>query len=195
MLKGRIPWLYFFVVPLIYLVFGSAAAVIGRSWESIISLYVGQVDQFEYLAMYVPNLYSFIPNIYYQPALKMGLLIFFAVMLCWAYLSWRSKMILTPYRILFLALASVAIVPFLLPKMHDRYFYPADVFSFVVAVFNPELWFLPVLYQGISGLSYTSFLFQWSTDYVKIAAVLNTITLGYLLKKYISIFGDNHVNA
>lgn len=195
LLKRRIPWQHFFIIPFIYLLLGLPAALIGRSWESIIGLYVGQAGQFEVLAMNGPNLYFFIPDIYYQPVLRIGLLIFFMVMLAWAYVSLRSRVVLTQYGILFTALVSLAAVPFLLPKMHDRYFYPADVFSFVVAVFNPELWFLPVLYQLISGLAYTGFLFQWPTHFIMIAALINTITVAFVIKKYISTFGDNHVDA
>ena len=36
---------------------------------------------------------------------------------------------------------SVALVPFLLPKMHDRYFYPADIFSLLAAFYMPEFGF------------------------------------------------------
>ena len=39
--------------------------------------------------------------------------------------------------LLLLALASASLMPFLLPKMHDRYFFPADVLSFAYAAARP----------------------------------------------------------
>jgi hypothetical protein len=42
----------------------------------------------------------------------------------------------------------------LLPKMHDQYFYPADVFSFMAATLVPEIWFIPILFQISSGAAY-----------------------------------------
>jgi hypothetical protein len=60
------------------------------------------------------------------------------------------------------ALASVALVPFILPRMHQRYFYPQDMLSLVIAFFLPELWFLPMLSQIISVIAYGPFLFNTS---------------------------------
>jgi len=71
--------------------------------------------------------------------------------------------------------------------MHDRYFYPADVFSFVVVIFNPELWLLPVFYQFISVLAYSVFLFQKPVYYVMIAALIHVATVTYALRKYVSL--------
>jgi len=39
-------------------------------------------------------------------------------------------------------------------KMHDRYFYPADVFSFMAVTLVPEIWFIPILFQISSGAAY-----------------------------------------
>ena len=82
------------------------------------------------------------------------------------------------------ALVSLALTPFLLPKMHDRYFYPADVFSLVLAFFVPEAWFVPVAYQVISLTAYTPFLIGASSwDIIPFAILINTLTIGYLLWK------------
>lgn len=192
-LKGKIAWHHFFMIPAVYVLLGLPAALIGRSWESIITLYVGQVGQFEELSRNAPNLYIFISNEYYRPVLMGGLLIFTGSMMFWAWSAWRSKAPWTNNRILFTAFISLALVPFLLPKMHDRYFYPADVFSFVIAIFNPEMWLLPILYQLISGLAYTIFLFQQPVYYVMIAALINTVAVVYVLRKYAVLnHGENN---
>jgi Gpi18-like mannosyltransferase len=192
LLKGRISWWHFFLVPAVYLILGLPAALIGRSWQSILTIYLGQVGQFEDLAKNAPNPYLFIPNRYYHPVVEIGMMIFLGVLAFWGWVSWKSRAVLTQYRLLFMALANLAMVPYLLPKMHDRYFYPADVFSFVVAVFHPEMWFLPVLYQLMSSLAYTNFLFNWPQYYVMIAALINTILVIYIFRKYISNADGTH---
>jgi Gpi18-like mannosyltransferase len=50
-------------------------------------------------------------------------------------------------------------VPFVLPGMHERYFYLADVLTVVLAFYRPRLWFVPLLVQTASLLSYLPFLF------------------------------------
>jgi hypothetical protein len=47
----------------------------------------------------------------------------------------------------------------------------------------PEMWFVPVLYQIISGLAYTVFLFELPALFVKTAAILNTVVVIYLFWK------------
>jgi Gpi18-like mannosyltransferase len=49
--------------------------------------------------------------------------------------------------------------PFLLPRMHERYFYSADVLSILYAFYFPRRWFVPLLVIGSSFLSYLPFLF------------------------------------
>lgn len=190
-LRGLIRWYYFLLIPAVYLLLALPAALVGRSWESIITLYAGQVGQFEELAKTAPNLYFFIPNIYYQPVMKIGLIIFFVAMSAWAWKNWRRHSTINEKQLILTALASLVIAPFLLPKMHDRYFYPADLFSFAAVIFIPEVWFLPLLFQVSSGLSYTIFLFGMPPILVKIAALINTVLIIYIVRKQIqSLRGD-----
>jgi len=85
-----------------------------------------------------------------------------------------------------LALISVSLTPFVLPKMHDRYFYPADALSLIVAFYNPNLWFVPILFQLSSGLAYTVYLLGTSIGLVKIGAIINTVLIAYLLAYQLS---------
>ena len=60
--------------------------------------------------------------------------------------------------ILTAALLFAVAIPYLLPHMHDRYFYGADVLSLVFAVAFPKLAFVPVLCQFASLLGYHAYL-------------------------------------
>ncbi len=55
----------------------------------------------------------------------------------------------------FLALAT----PFFMPGMHERYFFLADLLSLVLAFYLPKLWYVPVLVQTSSFLSYLPFMY------------------------------------
>ena len=67
---------------------------------------------------------------------------------------YKSRAKLTADLMIKLGLVSVLFVPFFLPKMHDRYFYPADVLSIVFAFFFPEYFFVPVIIELVSFFSY-----------------------------------------
>jgi Gpi18-like mannosyltransferase len=58
-----------------------------------------------------------------------------------------------------LALLSVLFPPFLLPGVHERYFFAADVVSVVYAFYVPWRWMVPVLIQFASSFAYLPYLF------------------------------------
>ncbi len=182
-LKGRIRWVHFLLVPTVYMILGIPIALIGRSWASILSIYFGQLGQFRYLSKDAPNLYIFVPNSFYDTGLRIGLGIFVLALAILGWTNWRAKITFTHRQIILMALAVLSLVPFVLPKMHDRYFYPVDVFSYAAIIFIPEMWFVPLLYQLISGLSYSAFLLGAPIIVIMIAALINTGTTIYILRK------------
>jgi len=62
-----------------------------------------------------------------------------------------------------LALVSVLFIPFFLPKMHDRYFYPADVISIIYAFYFPQYFFVPIGIIVASFFAYQPTLFNAET--------------------------------
>lgn len=58
-----------------------------------------------------------------------------------------------------LAFLSVLFPPFLLPGMHERYFFPADVLSVVYAVFVPRGYWPAIMVQFASAFTYLPYLF------------------------------------
>ncbi len=183
LLKGKIRWFHFLSVPIVYVVLAIPAAWMGRSWASIFSIYIGQVGQFHSLSMSAPNLYVFVSDSFYEIGVWIGMGVFLIVMTIWGWINWRANISFDNRQIMLMALATLSLVPFVLPKMHDRYFYPADVFSFATIIFVPEMWFVPILYQLISSLSYSIFILNASTSFVMIAALINTGVIIYILWK------------
>jgi Gpi18-like mannosyltransferase len=147
---------------------------------SILLIYFNQAGEFEELAKTAPNLYIFFNPNDYHPAFEIGLLIFAVSMVIWVWLNWKAEPVQEQSTLILAALTSLSLVPFLLPKMHDRYFYPADVFSYAAALLNPRLWFIPFLFQISSGLAYTIFLFNAQPVFVYLAAIINTVLVSYI---------------
>jgi len=58
------------------------------------------------------------------------------------------------------ALLSVLMIPYFLPGMHERYFYPADLISLIYAFFVSRGWILAVLVQFCSFFTYLPYLFR-----------------------------------
>ena len=56
-----------------------------------------------------------------------------------------------------IALVFALALPFLLPEMHERYFYLADVLSIIYAFYFPRYFFVAILVQVCSLLSYAPY--------------------------------------
>ena len=163
LLNKQLRWHHFLLIPFIYGLTCLPAWLEGRPWLDLATIYFHQAGEGDSLARHAPNLYSLaylLPDSQRALSLIKGAGIVCAGALM-AFFAFRNRARL---RIgsqiedyVFLALVSVALTPFFLPKMHDRYFIGADVFSLVFAALVPSRWFSPVCFQIISGLSLYKF--------------------------------------
>ena len=182
--KKRIPWQSFLLIPAVYFIMMLPAIMAGRSITSLALAYVTQGETFTSTSMNAPNLYFFLPPGAYQVSLMVGIPLAGLALLAWVLIYGLKRYPITPALLAVTALVSLALTPFLLPKMHDRYFYPADVFSLVAAFYIPKLWIVPIAYQVVSLLSYLPYLFGADLlGVVPFAILINTFTIGFLLWK------------
>lgn len=79
-------------------------------------------------------------------------------------------------------------VPLFLPKMHDRYFYIAEIMAYIYAFVSPGRWLVPILLTLASTGVYIGFLFGGT--YVGIPSylltMLNCIALAIVVKDFIA---------
>ncbi len=190
--KKRIPWWSFGLIPIVYLVVMLPAILAGRSVFDVFTIYLNQANEFQIPSFNAPNWYIFAPQSSYNLVLGAGLIVCVLILSVWIVAYARKKFVLRSEILLYLSLMSVILVPFLLPKMHDRYFYPADVFSLVTAFYMPNLWFVAVAYQVISSLAYSVFLFDAPRQIsLVLATQLNTYFVVYLLWKQSKLTSEN----
>lgn len=202
--RKKIPWYYAGIVPVIYGLLIIPAALSGRPVIELLTIYFGQADTYQMLSMSAPNIYLLLPNIRYDVGLFIGLITTTLIILTWTIVYAGKIKEFTPPVILLCALVAVAYMPFFLPKMHDRYFYLADVLSFLVAFYFVQGWQLAGGYQVVSGLVYFVFL-RSSMSMTRVqspqdagililAAVINTIVMGFVFWKQWKLIGSEQEN-
>lgn len=76
-----------------------------------------------------------------------------------------------------LALFYTLLLPYFLPYMHERYWYPADLFSVVFAFYFPEKFYVPILTVLTSTYAACRFLFRFRFINPKIFSVLMLFNL------------------
>lgn len=155
--RGRLRWGHLAWVPLVYLGTLAPAALAGRPWGDLLSIHYRQADVHTAWSMKFPNLYVWIPDIYYD-WWPLGVVFGGCVVALLVAVVYKSTAHVTVELIVFLATYSVLVVPYMLPKMHDRYFFPADVIAIVLAFYLPRYWYVPVVIGIVSVLTYVHYL-------------------------------------
>ncbi len=181
-IRKRIPWLYFGLIPLVYLIAVLPTVLLGRPLLEALLIYAKQSDTFAVPSMNAPNLYSLFPPAWYSGILPIGMTAAIILIVYWIFATSKNKTVFDAKYLILIAFISTTLVPFLLPKMHDRYFYPADVLSIVLAFYWPTLWFIPVLYQLGSIGAVSVFTFDTDPSFIIFGFILNTISLAIVLR-------------
>ena len=117
----------FFLVPAVYVLTCVPAWLCGRSWKSLLSTYFQQTQTYGSVSMNAPSLYLLFSPYDTKPVIRAGVLLCAGVVLCAAYLALKNPVRPSPRLVLVLAAASAACTAWLLPGMHERYFYVAEV--------------------------------------------------------------------
>ncbi|MBD2138934.1 hypothetical protein H6F32_15445 [Anabaena sp. FACHB-1237] len=183
LIKKRISWYYLPIIPLVYLLAILPAWIAGRPIKELLLVYFSQANKYKELAKGVPNLYQWIPNEFYNIVVPIGLLITVFAIFLLAYLVYRSKLEITQDRLIYLATISVFSMPYLLPKMHERYFYPTDILSIIFAFYFPQYRWVAISVQLASFFSYLG------TDiYIKIFSITLGFTLWFVVRNCDMIF-------
>jgi Gpi18-like mannosyltransferase len=180
--QRQLPWRTFLLLPVVYALVNVPALLVGRPLADAFLVYGAQVDRYDDLTLKAPNLFQWLPP---DPR----------ALLQWVGFGMAGVFVLSiwfivrKWQILPLALALCIGLPFFLPRMHDRYFYPADVLSIVCAVAfvragSRRSWVwgaITVLVQVASLAAYVTYLWERDASVPKIplafAAALMAIAL------------------
>jgi len=165
-LRGRIRWRLLVLVPAVYLILALPALFAGRSLFEIATVYATQASTQSMLTYSAANLHFF-PHYFFMhlgwwPEIipfiaKLGMVLTAVLGLLFAWRAARGP--LEPEALLLAATVSALIAPQFLPYMHNRYFFPADVLTLVLAAWRPATyWPAAVLMQASSFITYISFL-------------------------------------
>jgi len=148
------------IFPLTYVALVLPAVIAGRPFLETITLYFNQIDTVGTALNYnSSSVFAFFYNIADKAAAeKIGILAAFVFVLAIFVLTFARRKRLTNDAYLITALIFCVGVPFLLPHMHDRYFFMADILSVCFAVIRPKRFFVPVLVSFASLLGYHAYI-------------------------------------
>ena len=140
-LRRRIHWAWLAAVPGVYVLLAIPVLVAGRPIASVFTVYMDQADTFHRLTMNAANIWVFAGTVPYAIGVAIGLVLAAAGGIALSVFIVRSRRE-GPEFILLVACVSLLLMPYLLPKMHDRYFYAFEIASVALACLNMR--YLPV---------------------------------------------------
>ena len=162
-LKRKVKLRYFLLIPLTYLTTMLPAWFIGRPLDELLFTYIINANRFPELTLFAPNLYQWIdPR--HEELYPAGIILSAYVMLVLTLLVYKSRAKVDENLLVQLATFSVLIMPFILPRMLDRFFVPAEIFAVILAFYIPKYWYIPV----IIGLSNFMLHIQLTYQYILI---------------------------
>lgn len=162
LLKDKKRAWYLALPPVVYVLSILPAALDGDNFFYWLTVYLKQSGEYPYLSVSSPSVFAFFNNLPLSPGMSDilfwgGMIIACVIAGAIAVLVYKTPAQRAATTIL-LSLACVLLVPYFLPRMHERYFFLADIFSVLYAFFAPRRWYLPVLIVGASLLSYMPYL-------------------------------------
>lgn len=149
-LRRYLRWYSLIAIPVVYLLADIPALAVGAPVKTVLSVYLDQADSNKSLTLGAANLYQLIPISGDVTWLAhAGIAAAALVIIAFLVWSWFARPAVTATSILVVTTAAAVIVPFLLPNMHDRYFYMAEVLTVVMAFYLPmRYWIIPILVQA-----------------------------------------------
>lgn len=209
---------YFFMVPVINIVLCLPSILLGRSITDVVMIYFSQTKEWNSnISSNFPNIYNLIlesdkfsffvpnPNNYFS---KIMILVMGIMFLIFLILFIKKKVQLFKEDIVIVGIWSIMLSTFLLPFMHDRYIYMADILSIILFIkslgdectknnkrdifINGSIF---VVIQIISLYSYIAFLklYNWYFIDKRVISILNLLVVIYLTCKVLKIINKNNI--
>lgn len=182
-LMKRWPLRWFLLTPAAYVAFCVLPLLLGRSPTELLTIYFRQYGFFDKLTMNAASVYQWLPETKQAAAQSAGGILFAAsacAVAMYVFVHFAKR---TPKNsdLLVVALFLTLLAPFLLPKMHERYFMASDLFACLVPFVTPSLTVPALLVVGASFLSYGPHMgMKWFE--VAYASMLNLIGLTWILR-------------
>ncbi len=179
LLRRKIHLAWLAAIPGAYAVLAIPVVVAGRSLASVLGIYLDQAQTFHRLTMNAANVWVFAGGTPYAIGVAVGLVLAAASGLVLSIFIARSTRA-GPEFILLAACVSLILMPYVLPKMHERYFYGFELASIALACLNLRYLPFAVVAQVDGVLSYLAFESGIVMGLLP-AALCNTFLVFYLL--------------
>ena len=195
-LKGKVRLRDVWIFPVTFLGALLPALLAGMPPGDALVMYFVQFDYYSMLNVNAVNIWRLVGWVHEGQFITAGLFLAGTALTALLYFIYvnREKITKTGDYV-YMAYLFAAILPFLLPKMHDRFLFMADVLSLLVFAYNRKRWFVPLVTISASYVAYAWYLMGQVTviDYLYMAIALGVVIL-VVLKDFVErVYGGKEV--
>lgn len=159
------------------------AMLCGRSFYDTFSIYLKQTESYPALTLNCPTFWALFPDNEFETFGTAALFLAGAVCLVFMVYLYKNRKSLNDTLLFDAAFIFVLIMPFFLPRMHERYFYLAEILSVIYAFIHNKRFF-PLFIILSSFNCYCVYLFGYQISQFEYFAVLNLAIIIYVAKKF-----------
>jgi Gpi18-like mannosyltransferase len=193
-LKDKLKWKHLALFLVIYLAAIVPAWIAGRPLLDLLTIYLKQSQMYSELSLGAPNVYAWLPQQMYSQFLIAGLYLATSLSILFILIILKSETALDGLMILRLSLISLILLPYFLPKMHERYFYPAEVLSIAYGFYFPKHYFIPIGLGLIGFFTSESFLFKQDIIPIPLLALgMLTILVILVREVWLDLYPKNEI--
>ena len=151
----------------------------GMPIRSTLSVYIEQFDYFNALTANAISIWRLVGSVDQNHFISGALFFAGVIVVSLMYFIYVNKERITKTTdYIYIAYLFAVIMPFVLPKMHDRYLFIADVLSLLVFMYNKKRWYVPFITIFASYSTYVPYLMG---AYVVIDILYITTALGVVI--------------
>jgi Gpi18-like mannosyltransferase len=154
MLRKKINWYYFLLIPAIFTISILPTWFYGRNFSDLFEVYLNQSNRYPFLTLNFPNIYIWIDNAFYEPIKFVGLLFTTILTIVCGFVLSNKKYNFSFEQWIRFAFLSSIIIPFILPGMHERYMYLGDILGVLYFLVLRKNIYLPIAIASVSFYSY-----------------------------------------
>ena len=166
--KKNFSLLNFFIIPVTNIVMCLPAIIVGKPIGDCFLVYLEQTKDFsQFIAMNFPSAYSIFmnteggSNLISNTIENLDTFGTYFTIFCFiivAFIFINKKIKLNNKLIIKITLLSIMFATFMLPHMHDRYLYMADVISIIYLIIEPKKFYIPLGINFASLYTYIEYL-------------------------------------
>ena len=183
-LKHKISLKHLSLLPVAFFMTLVPSLLCGRSFYDTFSIYLDQTSSYPELTLNCPTIWALFSEHEFDIFGTAALFLAGAAVFTFIAFVANYKDRLNNTLLFDAAFILVLLMPFFLPRMHERYFYLAEALSLIYVLIHTKRLFVSPLVLLTGYCVYSAFIFGKSIFGLEFLAVINAAVIIYVLKKF-----------